>query len=707
MAAKALMIVLCCVGLLAGFCGSAQGQGPQSPSPVLEKGTGETTPAPVVAMVYNRPIVTFRSTVLGRSPRQRARRTEDFIDRLIESDRIGAVSSRPTSEGNLILVGKIAVFLISPKDLDPVTGETMEQVTQRVTKNLTLALAEARSLPILLRDAGYTALATVGFLAFLWVLLRGHFWFRNRLEALERRHLGKFRLEGITMLDTEQVIRFTGFLVRILKSGPVSWALALYLIPAALAFGQTPNKPTTAPAKKPYTLVDLTRQKFTGDLDGMIERRLIRILVTYSKTHYFVDRGTQRGLTYEFGRRFEDSLNKKLKKKRVRVHVVFVPVARDELIPALLEGRGDVAAANLTITPARLKRVDFTDPWYRDASEIVVTGPGAEPISTVDDLSGKEVYVGKSSSFYESLEKVNADLAKRRKAPVKIRPAPEELEIEDILEMVNAGLVKVTIADNYMAEFWKQILPKIVLHPEVAVRTGGEIAQMIRKNSPQLKAELNQFIARYPEGSKTRNVVVQKYFKNTKFAKSATSKEEFAKFEAVVKFFRKYGDKYELDYLLMMAQGYQESKLDQKARSPSGAIGVMQVLPSTGKEMRAGDITKLEPNIHAGVKYVRFMMDQFYAKEPMDPLNKGLFTFAAYNAGPGRISKLRKEAARRGLDPNKWFNNVEVVAAEKIGRETVQYVSNIYKYYLAYKMVAEQSEERQKARKEVKKEGSK
>ena len=479
-------------------------------------------------------------------------------------------------------------------------------------------------------------------------------------------------------------------------------AMAFSLLLAALAFGETPTKPAGQAANKPYALADFTQQKYTGDLDGMIKRRYIRILVAYSKTHYFVDQGTQGGLTYEFGRMFEDGLNKKLKKKHVRVHLVFVPVARDQLIPALLEGRGDIASANLTITPARLKQVDFTDPWYKNASEIVVTGPAAEPISNVEDLSGKEVYVRKSSSFCESLEKVNGDLVKARKAPVKVRLAPEELETEDILEMVNAGLVKITIADNHIAEFWKQILTKIVLHPNVAVRTGGQIATMIRKNSPQLKAELNEFLARLPEGSKTFNVIAQKYLKNTKFVKSATSKEEIAKFEAAVKFFRKYGDKYELDYLLMIAQGYQESKLDQDARNPSGAVGVMQVLPSTGKEMNVGDITKLEPNIHAGVKYIRFMMDQFYANEPMDPVNKGLFTFASYNAGPGRIAQLRKEAVKRGLDPNQWFNNVEVLAAEKVGREAVQYVSNIYKYYLAYKMIEEQREDREKVKEEVK-----
>jgi membrane-bound lytic murein transglycosylase MltF len=472
---------------------------------------------------------------------------------------------------------------------------------------------------------------------------------------------------------------------------------------AAETWGQSPAKVDAPKAQSDYKLPDATAVKWTGDLDEMIKRRYIRVLVTYSKTNYFVDRGTQRGLTYDAFRLFEDDLNKTLKSKKLRVHVVFVPVSRASLIPALVEGRGDIAASNLTITPERLKQVDFSDPSIRDVSEIVVTGPGAEPTARLGDLSGKEVYVHKATSYYESLQKLNADFEKAGKAPVKVIPAAENFEIEDILEMVNAGLIKVTIADNYLAEFWKKVLPKITLHTEVAIRSGGEIAFIIRKDSPQLKQALNTFLARYPEGSATRNQFLQKYLKSTKLVKDATSKEEMAKFKRTVEFFRKFGDKYDMDYLLMMAQGYQESRLDQNAKSPVGAIGVMQVMPATGKDMGVGDITQIEPNINAGVKYIRFMVDQFYENEPMDRLNKGLFAFAAYNAGPGRISQLRSLAAKRGLNPNVWFNNVELIASEKIGRETVTYVSNIYKYYIAYKLVTEEMEGRQKAKEDVKK----
>jgi len=490
-------------------------------------------------------------------------------------------------------------------------------------------------------------------------------------------------------------IRFLGML-----------AVAVLLATAGHANSQAPAKPPAKPAapsgQKESALPNVAKNKWTGDLDGMVKRRQIRIITAYSKTFYFVDRGVQRGLAYDIGQLIEKELNRKLKTKNIRVHVLYVPVARNDIIPALLEGRGDVAMANLTITPERLKQVDFTDPTYTDVSEIVVTGSGAEPIASLQDLAGKEVYIRKSSSFHESIEKLNAELTKAGKAPVKVRLAPETLETEDILEMVNAGLVKTTIADAHIATFWKKIFPKLTLHPDVAVRTGGEIGWMLRQNSPQLKAGLNRVVAHYAEGSAPRNMLLQKYLKSTKWAKEATSGEEIAKFERLVQFFRTYGDRYDLDYLLVMAQGYQESQLNQDAKSPVGAIGVMQVMPATGKDLAVGDITQVEPNIHAGVKYMRFMMDQFYANEPMDQLNKGLFTFASYNAGPGRVQQLRKLAAKRGLDPNLWFNNVELIAAEKVGRETVTYVANIYKYYLAYKMVTEQREEREKAKETVK-----
>jgi membrane-bound lytic murein transglycosylase MltF len=346
--------------------------------------------------------------------------------------------------------------------------------------------------------------------------------------------------------------------------------------------------------------------------------------------------------------------------------------------------------------------VDFSSPVVSNVNEIVASGPASRPITSGQELSGREVFVRKGSIYHESLDMLNAELRKQGKAEVKLRWAPDTLEDEDLLEMLNAGLVQYVVVDDFLATFWAKVLPKIRLHPDVVLRKGADIAWAMRKGSPILKTELDAFLAKYPERSAARNVLFQKYLKSTKFVKNATSEDEMAKFRHVVKLFQSYSDKYDVDYLLMAAQGYQESRLDQSARSHVGAIGVMQIMPATGQDMNVGDISKEEPNIHAGVKYMRFMVDKFFANEPMDRLNKGLFAFAAYNAGPGRIQSLRKEAEKKGLDPNKWFNNVEVVVSDRIGRETVTYVSNIYKYYIAYKLVVEDMEERQKTKGEVK-----
>jgi membrane-bound lytic murein transglycosylase MltF len=274
---------------------------------------------------------------------------------------------------------------------------------------------------------------------------------------------------------------------------------------------------------------------------------------------------------------------------------------------------------------------------------------------------------------------------------------------EDLLEMVAAGLVPMTLVDDYRAEFWHGVYPTLVMNTSAPIRTGMQTGLMVRRNSPQLLKTLNTFLARYPEGSLRRNLLLQEYLKGRKHVTNARAQAEVARLQSTLKLFQKYGDQYKLDFLLMAAQGYQESGLNQNAKSQVGAVGIMQVMPATGKELAVGDITQLEPNIHAGVKYVRQLVDRYLGNEPMDDLNKALFAFASYNAGPGRIRELRQRAAKRGLNPNLWFNNVEVVVAEVVGRETVQYVSNIYKYYLAYSMVMEQRERQDAARQQLKK----
>ncbi len=435
---------------------------------------------------------------------------------------------------------------------------------------------------------------------------------------------------------------------------------------------------------------------WVGDFEAMVKRRVIRALVVYSQRYYFIDAGVQRGIAYEQLVQFEQAINKKLGTGNLKVHVFIIPVSRDDLIPALLAGYGDIALGNLTITPERQKLVDFSEPVFRDINEILVTSASAVPVNSLNDLSGKEIYVRKTSSYYEHLVKLNQSLAKENKPLIELKLVSELLEDEDLLEMVNSGMIPAIIVDSNKAQFWDQIFDKIVLHPDIAIHTGGQIAWAFRQNSPQLSQEVNNFLQTQKQGTLMGNIFLKRYLRDTLWIKNATTGGEIGKLESLAQYFQKYGQQYNFDWLLLAAQAYQESQFKQNLRSSAGAIGVMQILPSTAADPNVNipNITNTENNIHAGTKYMRFIADNYFKDANIDQFNLTLFCFAAYNAGPNRIAKLRSQTAQAGLDPNKWFNNVERVVSQQVGRETVQYVSNIFKYYLAFQAVSEIYEEK-------------
>ncbi|MDT3776814.1 lytic transglycosylase F [Nitrospira sp. MA-1] len=467
--------------------------------------------------------------------------------------------------------------------------------------------------------------------------------------------------------------------------------LFLFVIPGSESGASQESENQLFSPKFPQAL-----KPWTGDWDGMVSRNQVRVLVPFSKTYYFLDRGRQRGLTYDLMKIFAKQINQDLQRKIVQVQFIFIPVNRDELIPDLLNGVGDIAAGSLTITPERKKRVDFSDPLLTGVREIIVTGPSSPPLSSLDDLAGKAIHVRKSSSFYEHLVRLNASFATTGKPEITLIPEEENLEDEDLLEMVNAGLLPMLVMDSPKAEFWAKIFEHIRLHPDITLNAGGEIAWAFRKNSPKLKRVINRFVSKNKKGTLIGNLLFTRYLKNTRYVENAVSTQERKKFQNLMHVFKQSARPYGFDWVLAMALGYQESMLDQRKRSSAGAIGVMQLLPSTARDPNVNipNIKQLEPNIHAGVKYLHFLHDRYFKDPKISLLNQWLFAVASYNAGPARIAKLRTKAPSMGLNPNQWFKNVEIVAAKHIGRETVQYVSNIYKYFIAYRLILEKEEKK-------------
>ena len=438
---------------------------------------------------------------------------------------------------------------------------------------------------------------------------------------------------------------------------------------------------------------------FTGDLKAMVERRIVRVLTVYGPGRYYLDEGAK-GVTAEYAKRLEKVLNEAYDTGHLKVVVFVLPVARDELFPALKAGRGDIVMAGTTITDARKQQVAFTNPVSKPLKEVLVTGPSAPRIGTLEDLSGKTVYLRPSSSYADSVRRLNKTLMAQGKRPITIEPMSELLEDEDLIEMVNAGLLPWTIVDGYKPTQWSGVFDRITVRKDLVFREGGRLAWAVRQDNTLLLQFLNDFLKDNREGTLFGNILKNRYVRDFDWAANANDEAELQRYRDLESLFRRHGVSYGIDPALLAAQGFQESRLDQSVRSRAGAIGVMQLLPSTAADKNVGipDITTVDPNIEAGAKYLAFLKNRYFSDAHIDPLNGALLALAAYNAGPAKVRRLQEAARQRGYDPYRWFDHVEVMAAEQIGRETVQYVANIFKYYLTYQLVNRESARRKAAR---------
>ena len=436
-----------------------------------------------------------------------------------------------------------------------------------------------------------------------------------------------------------------------------------------------------------------------GDLDTMVERRAIRVLTVYGPGRYFLKDGP-RGTVQEYADKLQKVVNEAFKTGLLTVQVPVIPVARDQLFPALQAGYGDIVMAGTTVTDNRQVGVDFTNPVSKPLKEVLITGPSAPRLGSLADLSDQTVYLRLSSSYAESVRKLSQTLVEQGQAPIRIEAVDESLEDEDLIEMVDTGLLPWAVVDDYKPQMWREVFTRVTVRDDLVLREGARLAWAIRPDSPQLKTFLDTFLKENREGTLFGNIIRNRYIRDFNWTENAMGATELSRYHKLSALFTKYGTDYGMDPTLLAAQGFQESRLDQSVRSPAGAIGVMQLLPSTAKDKNVAipNIDELEPNIEAGAKYMAFLKERYFSGPELDELNGSLLALASYNAGPGRIRRLRREAAERGYDHNLWFDNVEVIVAEQVGRETVEYVSNIFKYYLTYRWINTADAERAAAR---------
>lgn len=529
------------------------------------------------------------------------------------------------------------------------------------------------------------------------------FW--NTASALQKKHPSIKVQEAPEHLDTEQILDGVahGDFDATIADSNLMQAVLTYrsdLKPAfdltedrPVAWGIRPDSPDLLAALNTF----LTEAKLAhsrpsisrDDLAGIKKHGVLRVLTRNNPATYFLWRGELLGFEYELAKHFA-------KKHKLRVEMV-VPPSRGDLIPWLLEGKGDVIAASMTISPEREGRgVGFSRLYFK-ASEIVVTRADEpeDQLKGPEDLAGRTIVVRRSSAYWHTLEALQ-----RQGIALNLEAAPEDLETEEIIEKVAKSEYDLTVADSHLLDIeltWREDI-----RAAFPVSDPESQGWVVRASNPKLLETINQYLKKEYRGV-FYNITLKKYFKNPRTIRThvetrASRTGELSPYDALV---QKYAGQFGFDWRLVVAQMYQESRFNPDARSWAGAIGLMQVLPRTAKSLGFHDIRTPEHGIHAGVQYLDWVRDRFEPELPVE--DRMWFTLAAYNAGHGHVRDARRLARKLGMNPNRWFGNVEkailLLSKRKYARqarhgycrgaEPVEYVREIKQRYEAYLQVKE------------------
>jgi membrane-bound lytic murein transglycosylase MltF len=410
------------------------------------------------------------------------------------------------------------------------------------------------------------------------------------------------------------------------------------------------------------------------------------VLVPYSRTNYFVDDGVADGFEYRLLKKYEAYLNKNRPRdaqgrRAPPMQLVFVPTLFETLFDDLEGGLGSIAAAFLTQTEARAHRVAFTRPYVSGVSEILVTGPGVEAAAGIHGLSGRTVTVARATTYAEALEQANRQLQAEGRAPITIKLVGDGIADEDLLALVDQGLIEATICDQPVAAVWQRVLPRLKLHPKVALGTKGRIGFAVRPGNPQLRASLDAFLQTMPpkEIEKLGRDVA-----NRLRTEEQAQRETMRRYGYLLDMVKTEASAAGIDWRLVAAQIRKESGFDPNAVSPVGAVGLMQLMPETAEELGVTDRRDPLQSIRGGIRYLIKLRDGYFPEEALTPVERWRFVFAGYNAGPNRINRIRRNAPPAGIDPDRYFNSVELLVIRQRLAETYFYVRQIEGYYLGY-----------------------
>jgi membrane-bound lytic murein transglycosylase MltF len=464
------------------------------------------------------------------------------------------------------------------------------------------------------------------------------------------------------------------------------------------------SEPQKAEAGRTELVMDVhvpprQRETWLGDLDGMLQRGQVRILIPFSRTFFFRANDQELGLSSEILGRYKQFLNDQLVLGDQKIKFIFLPTPEERLLEDLLAGKGDIVAAAPALSPEQEKRVAFVSPVAAEIQEILVTGPDAPQFKSIFNLSGQEITVREDSSYVAGLRKLNNTLASIGRKPVRLHFADTFLDDEDLLEMTAAGLLPMTVVDSHVGEFWGTVFHDLRLHNNIALRTAKEISWAARADSFLLRESIRSFHKNSYLPRDGHLGLTDYYRVKDGFLSNSLSLPALERYHSTAALFEQYGKQYSFPPLLLTALAYQESQLDLSWPGKNGRVGLtgihLSAVLEEGLEADLQQIRKPEYNIHTAARYLRFLADHYFSSSRLSEPDRNLMAVAAYQAGPEQVMAARKRAALAGYNPDIWFHHVETALPPEDGRDTAQYVRNIYNYSKAYEYFLDQTDNRE------------
>ncbi|SDS44583.1 MltF family protein [Pseudomonas oryzae] len=456
---------------------------------------------------------------------------------------------------------------------------------------------------------------------------------------------------------------------------PARWLRALavlVLLPGLLGLLPLPAQARLAGPPEGWSAAESVR-----DLAAIRASGQLRVLVNQSRHSSGMVRGEAIGVEYHRLRAFEQYLNRTARDGR-EVRLRLIPLPKEQLLPALLRGEGDLVAPGELLPVRRGMAVRASAPIQHDVPLVVVARQGNRRYQRLEQLAGRSLALPAGSAAREALQRLNAGL----KTPIVADWQDPTLAVEDVLEMVQAGILPMTAVELPIAERWAKVMPKLRIDRHLVLAQKDDLSWYVHRAAPSLRAGIDLFLREYRPPA-DQDQVLQRVYRRLYKVRQPLGPTERQRLERVRPTLMRHARAQSLDWLLLAALAFKESTLNPNARGAGGARGLLQVTPAAARSVGVGNAASLDGNVQAGAKYLAMIRRRYFASSQLNERERMAFVLAAYNMGPQRVQSLRAEARRRGLDPNRWFFQVERLAAERIGMGVVSYVSSVNKYHLA------------------------